>query len=1013
MSSKQTATVVVIGGGATGASTALALAELGIRAALVERRDYAAGTSGRNHGLLHSGARYAVKDPQAALECWPENRRLRQLFPECVDPCGGLFVALDEPDEAYLSELERACAVLGIPARRVSGQAAREMEPALSPRVRDALAVPDAAVDPFRLVATIARAAAAAGAVLMPGYEVVEMVPPEGAGGSGRWRLRLAPQGEIEAEAVVDAAGPWAAEVARLAGVRLPLELSAGALIVYHSRPVQRVINRARPPGDGDILVPGGPVLVAGTTARPVPLDRPELLDPPGLRAEPEEIGLLQAEAEAMLPVLASARRLRAFAGIRPLVGSLTAHGGVGEGKGQAGDKAEDRGWGGSEGEGRGEGGGGSGGGGEGQRLPVGPGKRQREQTRDFRVFTPDELSAPPGFYAVVGGKLTTCLLMGEAAARQVAKGLGIAAPPGRWVGQSQGQRPGPKRVCTPKPWWQRAAGEAEDEAGRAIICECEWVSRRDLEAELAASFARDGFAGARRRLRLGMGGCQGTQCSLALPGVAWEVLSGEESGEEAQMRAVARIQQAWREFVGSRWAGVAALGAAAEWNSFRQAEQAYLVYTELLGVAPADYGFPGAGLPLPAPAKREESSSSRKGGGGGGEELEAEAELVVVGSGLAAYAAAWAAAAGGVDTLLIAGGEGDWARFSGVFSGLLATGGARAEPPGFSELSKIAPWVAAPGGTEFKLPTALGTVRRGDLVPGWFTAADLSRPEPLLLVEWSELPFFPGRWAAAALRYAARSGAAGEEKPAVHGVSLRLQDVFGTAWKRVVAVDGAFPGVNWRALGHLLEIPGGAEKLASFLVARIEEGAAGPEVRAARREGRLRVGLPVLGLDRVEEVRGRLEKALGGLPVAEIVGLLPAPGGLRLHGRLARKLAELGVRIETGWEIAGVEEATPATGVVITGRARGSRIPVRIRGERVLLATDLTSPPPGWGGPWPLPAYDTVALAGAAAWAARSERPEPGTWHAALWQSGYGAGWEAVAALRGERAEEHRWEAV
>ena len=61
--------VLVVGGGSTGAGVARDAALRGFSTVLVERGDLAAGTTGRFHGLLHSGGRYAVKDPVAAREC--------------------------------------------------------------------------------------------------------------------------------------------------------------------------------------------------------------------------------------------------------------------------------------------------------------------------------------------------------------------------------------------------------------------------------------------------------------------------------------------------------------------------------------------------------------------------------------------------------------------------------------------------------------------------------------------------------------------------------------------------------------------------------------------------------------------------------------------------------------------------------------------------------------------------------------------------------------------------------
>src|SRR5213075_1079916 len=93
--------VLVVGGGSTGAGVVRDAAMRGFSTALVERGDLAEGTSGRFHGLLHSGGRYVVKDPVAADECVAENAILRRLIPDCIEDTGGLFVTTPDDDEAY------------------------------------------------------------------------------------------------------------------------------------------------------------------------------------------------------------------------------------------------------------------------------------------------------------------------------------------------------------------------------------------------------------------------------------------------------------------------------------------------------------------------------------------------------------------------------------------------------------------------------------------------------------------------------------------------------------------------------------------------------------------------------------------------------------------------------------------------------------------------------------------------------------------------------------------------
>lgn len=71
--------MLIVGGGGTGAALAHDLALRGVRVTLVERGELTSGTTGRHHGLLHSGARYAVSDPESAVECIEENTILRRI----------------------------------------------------------------------------------------------------------------------------------------------------------------------------------------------------------------------------------------------------------------------------------------------------------------------------------------------------------------------------------------------------------------------------------------------------------------------------------------------------------------------------------------------------------------------------------------------------------------------------------------------------------------------------------------------------------------------------------------------------------------------------------------------------------------------------------------------------------------------------------------------------------------------------------------------------------------------
>ena len=124
---------VVIGAGFTGVAVAYDLAQRGFRVSVLERGPLVNGTSGRTHGLLHSGARYAVDDQESAIECIDENLILRKIVPQVIEPNGGLFVGVDDSDMAYREEFIKGCEDCHIPIEELSPQQALQLEPHLNP----------------------------------------------------------------------------------------------------------------------------------------------------------------------------------------------------------------------------------------------------------------------------------------------------------------------------------------------------------------------------------------------------------------------------------------------------------------------------------------------------------------------------------------------------------------------------------------------------------------------------------------------------------------------------------------------------------------------------------------------------------------------------------------------------------------------------------------------------------------------------------------------------------------
>ena len=93
--------IIVIGGGATGCGVARDLVLRGYQTTLIEFGDLGSGTTSRFHGMLQSGARYAVTETSFAEECYCERNLISKIFPKAVELIGGLFISLPNDPEDY------------------------------------------------------------------------------------------------------------------------------------------------------------------------------------------------------------------------------------------------------------------------------------------------------------------------------------------------------------------------------------------------------------------------------------------------------------------------------------------------------------------------------------------------------------------------------------------------------------------------------------------------------------------------------------------------------------------------------------------------------------------------------------------------------------------------------------------------------------------------------------------------------------------------------------------------
>jgi glycerol-3-phosphate dehydrogenase len=362
---------IIIGAGFTGCALAHDLILRGFCVTVVERGDIASGTSGRTHGLLHSGGRYCVGDHESAIECIEENGVLRRIAAQCIEPNGGLFVGLDDSDLAYADSFERGASDCGIPIERLTPQQTLRLEPNLNPRLLLAYLVPDGTFDPLRLALAFAATAKINGATFLV-YTEVEGLVLDGRRnvvGVAVWDRASGVRRELRSDIVINATGAWAGQIAGQAGARVPITPTPGVMVAFDRRLSQRPINRLNKPGDGDILLPQRRMLVIGTTSFEVrELDYVPVAD--------EQIALMVERGAELVPALRQARQRGAYMAIRPLVGA-----------------------------------GGSG----------------RSIARTFKCFDHQESDGIGGLVTITGGKATTCRVMAEKTADIVCTKLGVS----------------------------------------------------------------------------------------------------------------------------------------------------------------------------------------------------------------------------------------------------------------------------------------------------------------------------------------------------------------------------------------------------------------------------------------------------------------------------------------------------------------------------------------------------------------------------------------------------------
>ncbi len=519
--------VLVVGGGINGTGIARDLALRGVRTALVEKREFGSGTTWASSGMIHGGLRYLQKDPEVTYHSCLDSGHIQRIAAHLIFRIPFLMPVF--PEDSIGPELVEVALEMydryqplknGRPHTRLSREQALRLEPALSTRLECAFTLDEWGVDAARLCTANALDAAEHGAHVLTHHEAVELLrTADGRVCGARIRDRI--RGEelrIEADLVMNAAGPWAPAVARLAGVEVRLRPGKGIHLVFERRVTNLAVYARGVDGRDMFTFPHEHNSMAGTT------DDDYYGDLDRIDATEDEVSYVLEAMERSIPGIRRHRIIHTMAAVRPTL--------------------------------------------------YGFGQNEGELSRDYVVIDHGERDAAPGLFTIVGGKLAAYRLMAEDATDRLCAALGVREP----CRTAETPLPGAdaavdvaalaRRFRTPLAAVLRLAFRHGSRTPRVlaphdpapaagarpaprVVCACEPV----LDAELRHVTAHEGvrtLGDCALRVRLGVGGCQGAACAGAAAGLLAEGLGWSAEQTTAE---VAR-------FAAERWRAVApALG--------------------------------------------------------------------------------------------------------------------------------------------------------------------------------------------------------------------------------------------------------------------------------------------------------------------------------------------------------------------------------------------------------------------------------------------------------------------
>ncbi|MEX2705531.1 MAG: FAD-dependent oxidoreductase [Candidatus Freyrarchaeum guaymaensis] len=503
--------VIVIGGGSSGAGTARDCAMRGLKTVLLERNDFGSGTAGACAGMISGGVKY-LNEPEMVAMCTQEVVHLQRIAKHIVFRLPIITAILNEIDlkarTSSKTDYSQYTARRGAsPIMLLSTEEARKIEPKLSDKILLAAYFDEMFIDPFRLCLLNALSARNHGADVRNYTEVIGVIREGNRVKGVRVRdKRTGAVEEIRGKIVANCAGPWVPKISKMAGINQQLRLNKGSHVVFDRRITGvGVVCRALD-GRSAYLFPHFDTTILGTTAWDI------FGNPDDAETSYDDVEYLISSMEVAVPSIREARIIRTMCGVRPMIPEWWI--------------SED------------------------------------DATRNFRLVDHEERDGVSGLVSFEGGKLVIYRIMAEKMTDLICQKLGVDAEcrthieplPGaegeidieRWAEEYNMPTHTVGRIAsrhgsnTPEV----LKLTRENPEYRSTLCVCESVTEAEIRYSLRNEFATS-LSDLRRRVRLGMGPCQGTFCTFKALAVIADELG--LTPEQAHMNAIEFAQERWK----------------------------------------------------------------------------------------------------------------------------------------------------------------------------------------------------------------------------------------------------------------------------------------------------------------------------------------------------------------------------------------------------------------------------------------------------------------------------------